>query len=74
MIVEHLPVTLMVVSLQLLINSDASYYYIIGIFIFGWLIDVDHLIDYFYYLLKYKKNHQLVNFFQAVILKKIILL
>jgi len=65
LIVEHLPVTLMVVSLQLLINSDANYYYIIGIFIFGWLIDADHLIDYFYYLFKCKKKLSISEFFSG---------
>ena len=70
LIVEHLPVTLMVVSLQLLINSDASYYYIIGIFIFGWLIDADHLIDYFYYLYKYKKKPSISEFFSGSYFKE----
>ena len=70
LIVEHLPATLVVFGLYIFINDEINKYHIIGIFVFGWLIDADHLIDYFYYLFKSKKNPSINEFLSGTYFKK----
>jgi hypothetical protein len=70
LITEHLPITLGVIYLNILLNSESSEYHILGILIFGWLIDADHLIDYLYYLFNSKKNLSISEFLSGNYFKK----
>ena len=59
---EHLPLTILIIFIYIFIINELNFNYIAGILFFGWLIDCDHLVDYFYFLIKHKKKPLIEKF------------
>lgn len=61
LIFEHLPIPLLITYFSFFfyeINQTTIFY----IVFFGWLLDLDHLFDYFYYLMKFKIKFSISTF------------
>lgn len=61
LIFGHLPLTTLSIYFFYLLH-DFDIYIIISCLLFGWLIDIDHLIDYFLFILKTKNQFNLKEF------------
>ena len=59
-LIEHLPLTILVIVIMSLING-MNFNIILLCLLFGWLVDLDHLIDFF--LLNKKKDYFNLNLF-----------
>ena len=67
---EHLPATTLIIFIHIFIVNELNFYYIAGILFFGWLIDCDHLLDYFYFLIKNKKYPSIEKFLTGIYFKE----
>lgn len=61
LIFEHLPLTILTI-LFFCLFYDFNFYIMFLCFLFGWLIDVDHLYDYFLYASKNSIKYNLKEF------------
>lgn len=68
-IFEHLPLTIL--SILIMINfKDFSYTYIFLCLFSGWLIDLDHLFDYYYLIFRSKSRFQVQEFLNGIYFKR----
>ena len=74
-LIEHLPGTMLCIILM--INfGDFSFFYCFLCLFFGWLIDIDHLFDYFFFKINNKRRFSFNEFLESkyfIINKKIII-
>lgn len=57
LILEHLPISLLVGMVGWLISSDLLCF--VAALVSGWLIDVDHIMDFFYYVFRTRDSNAL---------------
>jgi len=69
LVLEHLPLTLFVLLIYIW-NESSNTFFIYLIFFFGWLNDIDHLIDYGVFLYRFKKKISINYFFSGKYFKK----
>ena len=69
LIIEHLPLTILICIIAFLQTNQLEIVYFV--LIFGWLLDIDHIIDYFIYLYRNKKiKISLIFFFSGKYFKE----
>ena len=69
LIIEHLPLTILICIIAFLQTNQLEIVFFV--LIFGWLLDIDHIIDYFIYLYRNKKiKISLIFFFSGKYFKE----